>query len=1667
MTSQKNERGTKPDGSVPPADASFPPLFTDGSVAENAPLASSESQIVALDWLAALLDAALVVDDRAAIVEVNAPAEALFGYTRAELVGRPVEMLVPERLRARHAKHIADFFAAPRPRSRHAGLELYARHKDGSEFLVTIALSPIPAAPATLALAVARDITEHKRIEAALQRRITDLSVLNRMATIVTEAMDEDEIITRVMDEALQLVGVEFAAIRLLDQAAGELILVAHRGLGDEFVRASSRVKLGEGVSGRVAQTGEPIIVGSLAEYPGNLKPLLAQERIQSIAGVPLIGRTGLLGVMNLGAPNPDSFDSAGMQLLLTLARQMAIGIEQARLYAETRRKNRHLSVLYTMNLAASQSLNLDELLNGALTATMKALDAQTGVIYLLDADKKSMALHAHYGHSPEFIKVFQQLKSDEGISGQAIAKKKPVVLDASDYPTERLKHFIIKEKIRTAVSVPIWSAGQVVGAFTLGLSQAYTFLLQELDLLTTIGQQLGSAVQNARLYETVQQELTERKQAEEALRESEQKFRVLTEQSLLAMGIIQDGMFKYANQAHRHMTGYSIDEIMSWQPYEFAKIIHPDDRAFVMEQSQKKQAGDPDQVTHYQYRGITKTGEIKWLEMYSKTVSYQGKNANFFTFIDITERKRAEESLQRRVTDLSALNSMATIITEAMDEDEILHRVMDEALQLVGVEAATIQLLDQAAGELVLVAHRGLGDEFIRATSRMKLGEGVSGQVAQMGEPVIVSSLAEYPGGLKPLLEEEHIQSIAGVPLLGRTGLLGVMNLGAPNPDSFDSAGMQLLLTLARQMATGIEQARLYAETRRQNRRLSVLYAITRATSQSLNLEETLQNAMLATVEALEVEKGGIYLFDDDGESLVLHAHYGHSDEIIRRIQRLNPGEGISGQAIAEKQPVVLDSAEHPTERFAQFIRQQVRTLVSVPLWASGQVVGAFTLGTIRAHAFPVEERDLLTAIGQQLGSAVQNAQLYEAVQQELTERKQVEEALRESEQKFRVLSEQSLLAIGFIQDGMITYANQAFADISGYSIDEFMSWTPADQAKIIHPDDRAFVMEQGRKKQAGEPDQATNYQYRVIAKSGETKWLDLYSKTVLYQGRNASFFMIIDITERKQAEEALHKERWLLQKAEQISNLGAWEWDIITGDFIVSENWRQIHGAQKSSLSVESLYKLAYPDDIPEINKLSEEVFRREKPVFDLEHRIVRLDNQEVRYVRALGELIFDEANQPIKMYGATQDITERKRAEKMLQRYNQRLMILHEIDRNIIMARSPEIIADIVLAHIRRLIPCWRASVLLYEPDTDEIVVLASAANGETAIQPGVRFAAPAEQMSQMSLTERYYLVEDIHTLSEPIPPLVRLAIAEGTRAYLNVLLAGEQSLIGALTLGSKTPKAFTEEDIEITIEIANQIAIAIHQARLKEAVERYSADLERRVAQRTAQLEAANKELESFSYSVSHDLRAPLRAINGFAAIIARRHRPNLNEEGQHYVNNIVLASDRMGFLIDDLLQYSRLGRGGARREPVPLGEVFDPLASDLAGQLAEIGGTLSIADDLPTVIGDRTLLGRVFANLLENAVTYRQADVPLQVTISCQVDGQDVSVCVADNGIGIPAEYYNKVFNIFQRLHSEDEYPGTGIGLATVKKSVELLGGRAWIESVVGEGSKFFIQLPKE
>ncbi|WP_420627440.1 sensor histidine kinase [Candidatus Leptofilum sp.] len=240
-----------------------------------------------------------------------------------------------------------------------------------------------------------------------------------------------------------------------------------------------------------------------------------------------------------------------------------------------------------------------------------------------------------------------------------------------------------------------------------------------------------------------------------------------------------------------------------------------------------------------------------------------------------------------------------------------------------------------------------------------------------------------------------------------------------------------------------------------------------------------------------------------------------------------------------------------------------------------------------------------------------------------------------------------------------------------------------------------------------------------------------------------------------------------------------------------------------------------------------------------------------------------------------------------------------------------------------------------------------------------------------------------------------------------------------------------------------------------------------ETEKKLKKRTEQLEQANQEIKNFSYSISHDLRAPLRAIQGFAEILVRRHQDNLSEDGKHYVNNIIEASQQMEHLLQDLLEYSRLGRQTIHWQQVSLHKLLTRVVENLSGRMAKTGATIDLppASALPIIMSDRTLLSQIFTNLIDNALIYQHPDLPPQVTIRCQNEADHVVVQVADNGIGIDPKFHEKIFDIFQRLHNYDDYPGTGIGLAIVKKSVELMDGRIQIESAAGKGSTFNIELP--
>jgi PAS domain S-box-containing protein len=435
-------------------------------------------------------------------------------------------------------------------------------------------------------------------------------------------------------------------------------------------------------------------------------------------------------------------------------------------------------------------------------------------------------------------------------------------------------------------------------------------------------------------------------------------------------------------------------------------------------------------------------------------------------------------------------------------------------------------------------------------------------------------------------------------------------------------------------------------------------------------------------------------------------------------------------------------------------------------------------------------------------------------------------------------------------------------------------------------------------------------------------------------------------------------------------------------------------------------------------------------------------------------------------------TRDVTERKEAEERQRLYAERLKILHEIDRAVLAAASPETIARAVLAHVQRLVPSPRTSIVLLDPEAQVGRVLADSLGGEIRLPEGALLPLEGfgkiEELRQGKVT----LGEDLRALRQPSP--ARRALPDdGVRAYIHVPLLAHGTLIGTLRLGSNRLAPFLPEHLEIAREVADSLAVAIQQARLRARVERHAAELEREVTERTSELQEANAELEAFAYSVSHDLRAPLRAMQGFAQALLEDYGGRLDEVGQDYAKRVVSSSQRMEALIQDLLDYCRVGRTKIEPKPVRLSAAVAEVLAELDGELRQREAEVTVEEPLPAVLGHHATLLQAISNLLTNAVKFVAPGTRPRVRVWAErrqearggLDPAVIRLWVEDNGIGITPEHQEQIFRLFERLHGGEEYPGTGIGLAIVRRSVERLGGRAGVESAVGAGSRFWIELP--
>jgi len=346
----------------------------------------------------------------------------------------------------------------------------------------------------------------------------------------------------------------------------------------------------------------------------------------------------------------------------------------------------------------------------------------------------------------------------------------------------------------------------------------------------------------------------------------------------------------------------------------------------------------------------------------------------------------------------------------------------------------------------------------------------------------------------------------------------------------------------------------------------------------------------------------------------------------------------------------------------------------------------------------------------------------------------------------------------------------------------------------------------------------------------------------------------------------------------------------------------------------------------------------------------------------------------------------------------------------------------------------------------------------------VQGGRTLGAVYLQSDLSALTDRYRVYAGLAAIIIASSILVAYLLSRMLQRQISLpilALAETARVISDHHDFSVRAAKISDDELGLLTDAFNQMLTQIEAQDM--AIKKLNTELEQRVVQRTGELEAANRELEAFSYSISHDLRAPLRTVNGFAGIVLEDFGSQIPEEGKRYLERIRDGGARMGVLIDDLLAFARLSRQPVNRQNVDTARLVQNAIDELKPQ--RDGRQIEIRiGNLPPCQGDAALLKQIWVNLISNAIKYTRGRVPAIIEIGCKLDDGGTTYLVRDNGAGFDMKYVNKLFGVFQRLHRTDEFEGTGVGLAIVQRIVHRHGGRVWAEAEVNHGATFCFTL---
>jgi signal transduction histidine kinase/putative methionine-R-sulfoxide reductase with GAF domain len=938
-------------------------------------------------------------------------------------------------------------------------------------------------------------------------------------------------------------------------------------------------------------------------------------------------------------------------------------------------------------------------------------------------------------------------------------------------------------------------------------------------------------------------------------------------------------------------------------------------------------------------------------------------------------ERERASregDRWRRTLDELAALQRVAQAVNTSLELDEVFDTTVVQLAGELAYSRVLIYLVER--GRLVVRAQAG----YPQPARELSLDEGVAGRVVRTGRAALVPDARADPDFV---YFDPAVRQAVIVPLRGKHGTIeGVLVVESTGEPVLEEGDLMLLTLLSDQVAVAVENAQLYAETRRRVQQMHLVSQVGRELTSVLSIGD-----LIVKVSTLLEERFGYYYVAlklvEDGEVVTRGRRFqpardpGADRQLPDTRERCD--SGLIGWVVRRGEAALAPDVSRDERWTPDPLLPETRAALVLPLRTSDRLVGVLDIRQERSYALDSSDAEVLQALAGQLAVLVENAELY-----------------REIEQRAEEISSLLVVAAAISTPLELEVRLEAIAHHARRLVN-------ADGCILYHVEaGRSRVVPLVSLGADGEPRMATPVHIgegltgRAIA-NGLPGVTDGAQEGV--PGTSPGCAIAVPLITGNEVIGAL-----TLYREGEAHGFGEREIGLLQSFAVQAalaiQNAELVETLRQRALSLQQAY-----DELAEARTTVEEAYQRawlRQLLDDISELSLSTLNPDVLAERALATLLdwVGPAVGAISLY-EEDGMIMRQAATRGLRP----AALAYIVDLDCLPSRGPTTAGDIIV-----------------DESFGDRLRASGAGNAAVAAIEGLTSGQT-------------------------------LALA----TLVLVPLKARGKLIGLVHMVTTQPRRLTDAELTVLRLAADQLGLGVDNARLYH-----------QVTDRNLALARVSKELESFTYSVSHDLKAPLRGIEGFTRALQEDYGERLDEDGRHYLDMVHSAAVHLSALIDDLLVYSRLERRQFALGPVDVRSILERLLADRCYEIDR--RHIDVRVDLPfsAVWGEREGIGQLLANLIDNAITYTRQREQATIVVGGRECDHEHLLWVQDNGIGFDMQYHDKIFEMFQRLHRAEEYPGTGVGLAIAKKIAERLQGRLWAESVEGRGATFYFALPR-